>query len=256
MPRIALWSALVVLLAGCGSAVSLEDPDDTGSEQLGLCTPPDPTVTFDMTVEATAWLSEPTDDPLGEQPTTIEMSTSCVVGALEGATDALTIRLDCVGDDFEDAPVVVRLKELPESWAIDLAEEEQLQVDYSWHSSGHHQIEGAWLTMVRPGGALVLAATKNGSVKWMDGHINHLAIEVDDGICPSPCEDANSSFCEEPWRLGLSIESQGGSLTVLDGGRGTVPSMGRDYDVTVATAERYTCLNCPTLFSVVIAARP
>ena len=255
MLRVMIGSVVMTLLAGCGSAVTMEEPADMGTEELGLCAPPDPGATVDMTVDAAAWVVEPVDDPLGEQGGAIDVSTSCVVDALEGEGSTLTIELTCVGEDFEDAPMVVRLNALPASWQVDLAVGEQLQVDHHWHGSGHHQIEGAWLTMLRPGGELVLAATKNGGVSWMAERINHLAIEVDDGVCVSPCDEVGG-YCEEPWRLGISVQSADGALMVVDGGRGTLPSLGRDYDVTVANAERYTCLNCPTLFSVAIAAMP
>ena len=57
-------------------------------------------------------------------------------------------------------------------------------------------------------------------------------------------------------RARSTLQEGDSEIRLLDGSRGTLDGNATSYDIVVAKAEAWSCLNCGDRFEVLIAAKP
>jgi hypothetical protein len=252
--RFASWG--LVALSACSTVVE-EGADRQGpTNGPQVCAAPDAALATSFSVTAAAWTIEGEEEAPGGAPRTQQIRAACSVTSVASDAGGARISLSCSEGALVDQPVEVELSNLPSDFQIPIDSGSSVTLDYYWQSAGHHISSGHWLVLHDDSGSeLLLSAIDHDTVSSAGDAIAPFDLDVDDSVCSPPCP-ANAFDCYEPTRVGVVVQGAGDERSVVaDGTRARVELGKKSFDVVVSTAERYSCLNCSPIYTVLIGAR-
>lgn len=247
------YVALTSLLLACATGVE-DERLDTDEDDESCVIADEALEAVGLAVDASGFPS--TGDDGGGAPSTRTVQADCTVDSVVASTTSLVLGLTCSDETTIDVPVSVNLSGLPADFEVAIAPATTVRLDHYWQSDGHHISSGQWLVLHDSSGAeLLLTAIDHSGVSATSDHLAPLALDIDQSPCKSPCAQ-DGPDCTEPHRVGVRVTGADEEATVVDGSRQVLESGGQAYDILVARALRWTCLNCSSDYVVVIGARP
>jgi hypothetical protein len=226
------------------------DSDSSTGEPSDACQAPDPAAKASVSLGLGEWPHVP--DAYPEQ---IRAAADCTVQSAAGNAGVIDIALLCSEGELVDMPVTLHV-EGPADFGVDIVKDDKVKLDAYWQADGHHIISGHWFALHDTNGELLLAGLDYDSAGAPQDALAPLTVLTVDGACEPTCEDGGTE-CDLQFdgveRLAVGFTHKDGpSVELLDESRGQLISNGRRYDIVVAQAEQWFCLNCGSLHTWLI----
>lgn len=230
------------------SASSTDEPttgDSSTGEPSEACEAPDPAARASVSIDFGQWPLVPDG-----YPDQIRAAADCSVQSASSVAGVIDIALLCSEGELVDMPVGLHVTG-PANFGVDLIADDKVELDAYWQADGHHIFTGHWFALHDMNGELLLAGLDYDSASAPKDALAPLTVLTVEGACEPECEGGGTD-CDLDWngveRLAVGFAHEdGASVEVLDEGRGQLIANGRRYDIVVAQAERWFCINCGTL---------
>lgn len=231
-------------------APTTDGSDSSTGEPSEACQAPDPAAKASVAINFGQWPQVPDSYP--EQ---IRAAADCTVQSASSVAGAIDIDLLCSEGELVDMPVSLHVTG-PADFGVDIIADDKVKLDAYWQADGHHIFSGHWFALHDMNGELLLAGLDYDSAGAPQEALAPLTAVTVDGVCAPEC-DGGGQDCDLEWNgverlaVGFSL-ADGASVEVLDESRAQLISNGRRYDIVVAQAEYWFCLNCGSLHTWIV----
>lgn len=226
----------------------------TGEPSTGepseACQAPDPAAKASVSLDFGEWPLVP--DAYPEQR---RAAADCTVQSASSVAGEIDLALLCSEGELVDMPIGVHVSG-PADFGVDIIKDDKVKLDAYWQADGHHILTGHWFALHDTQGELLLAGLDYDSAGAPQDALAPLTALTLDSVCEPACEDGGTE-CDLEWdgveRLAVGFAHKDGpSVDVLDESRAQLISGGRRYDIVVAQAENWFCLNCGSLHTWIV----
>jgi hypothetical protein len=226
------------------------EPDSSTGEPSEACVAPDPAAKASVSLDLGEWPLVP--DAYPEQ---IRAAADCTVQSATSVAGDIAIALLCSEGELVDMPVGLHVTG-PADFGVDFVKDDKVKLDAYWQADGHHIISGHWFALHDTNGELLLAGLDYDSAGAPQDALAPLTVLTLDSVCEPACESGGVD-CDLEWdgveRLAVGFAHKDGpSVDVIDESRAQLISNGRRYDIVVAQAEHWYCLNCGSLHTWIV----
>jgi hypothetical protein len=227
------------------SETETEGPDPSETDTEGpthpFCEAPNPKATASVAVEFGDW---PSDMGTSSEEKHISAG-DCTVESATSLSGVIDIALRCSEGELVDRPIALHVTG-PATFNVDLVAGEVVKLAALWRGDGIDIVGGSWLILRGANDLLLFAGLDLDTADKPQASLTPLTIVVDEDACEPTCENG----CTVPeWdtveRQGLVFTHESGpGVELVDESRGELLAGGELYDIVVAHAEVWSCINC------------
>lgn len=219
---------------------------DTGETAGDACEAPDPAAKASVSISFGDWPI--VADSYPEQK---HVDAACTVQSATSVGGVIDIALLCTEGELVDMPIGLRV-EGPADFAVDLVADDAVALAAYWQADGHHIFTGHWFTLHGAGGELLLAGLDYDAGAAPSDDLAPLKVTPVGDLCEPDCEGGCDPLSDGVERVGLAFSHPDASVEILDGARAQLIAGGRRYDIVVAEAEYWYCLNCGSQYTWIL----